>query len=326
MGEEEMVFKANYKLPARENIPVIDSDSFLASQCHELKLSSSQFFELKGTNEGRNSPFQCFCCRPGEDCLLVCVCPIVETKDVTLTASVQYGNSKVAFGEFDSGKNGEYSLAYTAAARLPPGAKFENWTLSLEAQFSQSSFSCFTIACKDEIDQARLLSKDLQNLLLNKEYADVCFDVQGEKFWAHKIVVTARSEYFSKELSSGMIESKTNRVEITDCDPKIFRGILDFIYCGRTPKLFPDALNTLLVAYKYQITALFRACFECVQRNTSPANVEDVLEIASTLNNEELRNVCFGVLMEMSEPDRWKILYNLKDDDVVAKFLKTMNA
>jgi hypothetical protein len=35
-----------------------------------------------------------------------------------------------------------------------------------------------------------------------QDYADVCFDVHGEKNFAHKCILFARSEFFSEKLMS----------------------------------------------------------------------------------------------------------------------------
>lgn len=59
-------------------------------------------------------------------------------------------------------------------------------------------------------------------LLENMEGSDITFDVAGEKFHAHKLVLAARSPVFRSEFFDGMDEEK-QEIVITNFDPKVFK-------------------------------------------------------------------------------------------------------
>ena len=59
-------------------------------------------------------------------------------------------------------------------------------------------------------------------LLENMEGSDVVFDVAGEKFHAHKLVLAARSPVFRNEFFD-RLEEDTQEVVITDLEPKVFK-------------------------------------------------------------------------------------------------------
>ena len=59
-------------------------------------------------------------------------------------------------------------------------------------------------------------------LLENMEGSDVVFDVAGEKFHAHKLVLAARSPVFRNEFSD-RLEEETQEIVITDLEPKVFK-------------------------------------------------------------------------------------------------------
>lgn len=68
-------------------------------------------------------------------------------------------------------------------------------------------------------------------LLDNQEGSDVVFDVAGEKFHAHKLVLAARSPIFRSEFFDSPGED-TSEVSISDLDPKVFKVRVFFIpYC-----------------------------------------------------------------------------------------------
>jgi speckle-type POZ protein len=80
------------------------------------------------------------------------------------------------------------------------------------------------------------LSDNFGKLLETAEEADVTFDVQGELFPAHKLVLAARSPVFKAELY-GPIGDKQRQGTITveDMQPAIFRALLRFIYTDSLP-------------------------------------------------------------------------------------------
>lgn len=59
-------------------------------------------------------------------------------------------------------------------------------------------------------------------LLENMEGSDVTFDVEGEKFHGHKLVVAARSPLFRSEFFDGLEEDK-QEIVVTDLEPKVFK-------------------------------------------------------------------------------------------------------
>lgn len=59
-------------------------------------------------------------------------------------------------------------------------------------------------------------------LLENEECSDVTFNVQGEKFHVHKLVLAARSPVFEIELLDAM-EEDNNEIVISDTEPKVFK-------------------------------------------------------------------------------------------------------
>ncbi|XWS52737.1 hypothetical protein CRYUN_Cryun11dG0097800 [Craigia yunnanensis] len=66
-------------------------------------------------------------------------------------------------------------------------------------------------------------------LLENMEVSDITFDVAGEKFHSHKLVLAAQSPVFQSEYFDGMDEEK-QEIVITNLEPKVFKVLLHFIY------------------------------------------------------------------------------------------------
>lgn len=60
-------------------------------------------------------------------------------------------------------------------------------------------------------------------LLDNMEGSDITFNVAGEKFLAHKLVLAARSRAFRSEIFDKMVGDE-QEVFITDMEPKVFKA------------------------------------------------------------------------------------------------------
>lgn len=50
--------------------------------------------------------------------------------------------------------------------------------------------------CPGEIKHTAVLSEHIGALYLNNNYSDVILKVDKEEFFAHKVILAARSEYF----------------------------------------------------------------------------------------------------------------------------------
>lgn len=59
-------------------------------------------------------------------------------------------------------------------------------------------------------------------LLENTEGSDIIFDVAGEKFHAHKLVLAARSPMLRAEFFDKLEEDKQETI-VTDLEPKVFK-------------------------------------------------------------------------------------------------------
>lgn len=78
------------------------------------------------------------------------------------------------------------------------------------------------------------ITEHLAKLLESKDDADVIFEVQGEEFPAHKLVLAMRSPVFKAELY-GPMRKNSNHIVIDDMQTAIFKVSLHFIYTDSLP-------------------------------------------------------------------------------------------
>jgi speckle-type POZ protein len=74
------------------------------------------------------------------------------------------------------------------------------------------------------------LPAHLGRLLEEQEGVDITFDVQGEVFHAHKIVLAMRSAVFKAQLYGPMSEKDARLIVVDDMQPLVFKALLHFVY------------------------------------------------------------------------------------------------
>eukprot|EP01018_Ginkgo_biloba_P024050 Gb_01983 [translate_table: standard] len=149
-------------------------------------------------------------------------------------------------------------------------------------------------------------------LLENQEASDVIFDVAGEKFHAHRLVLAARSPVFRAQLFDSS-EEQNNEVIIEDLEPKVFKAMLHFIYRDTLPDeeeaACPDSSSTssmpetlaerlLAAADLYGLGRLRLLCESKLCKDISVNTVASTLALAERYHASELKAVCLKFAAE----------------------------
>lgn len=148
-------------------------------------------------------------------------------------------------------------------------------------------------------------------LLENMEGTDVVFSVAGEKFHAHKLVLTARSPVFRTELFDELMGDK-QEIVVTDMEPRVFKAMLHFIYRDSlvdeeiedtSSSSIPSVTDTLTAkllaaADRYELTRLRRVCESHLCKDISVNSVSRTLALADRYHATELKAVCLRFAAE----------------------------
>lgn len=150
-------------------------------------------------------------------------------------------------------------------------------------------------------------------LLDNAESTDITFDVAGEKFPAHKLVLAARSPIFRSKFFDELEEDK-QEIIISDLEPKVFKAMLHFIYRDTlteedvdvaTPSSscmssVSDTLTAKLLAAadRYGLERLRLMCGSHLCKDISVNSVAKILALADEYHATELKAVCLRFAAE----------------------------
>ncbi|KAI3895138.1 hypothetical protein MKW92_031525 [Papaver armeniacum] len=149
-------------------------------------------------------------------------------------------------------------------------------------------------------------------LLDNKDGSDIVFDVSGEKFHAHKLVLAARSPALRAEFFDDLEENK-QEIVVTELEPKVFKAMLHFIYRDTLVEdeellasssscefSVSDTLiaKILAAADKYGLTRLRLMCESYLCKDISIGSVARMLALADRYQAAELKAACLKYAAE----------------------------
>ena len=145
-----------------------------------------------------------------------------------------------------------------------------------------------------EINHTSALSGDFGTLFNQSDYSDIELIVESERFYAHRIILAARSEYFRALLFGGLRESQQNNhpIEIKECKSAAFKMLLLYIYTGRISLLKEkeDILLDLLgLVHQYGFQQLESSLSIYLKSILSLKNVCTIYDTACLYNLKSLK-------------------------------------
>jgi len=137
-----------------------------------------------------------------------------------------------------------------------------------------------------------------------QQYVDVVFQIDSYKFYCHKPVLFARSEYFRALIQDHFCELEQDEgsniplIRIQHVSPKVFGSVLVFVYtnsCQITEETISELLN---VGDMFLLPGLKRECGNWLLKYIDQDNVISILNTARLFQLPRLEDACTGYLAE----------------------------
>ncbi|KAK1630351.1 hypothetical protein QYE76_004666 [Lolium multiflorum] len=151
------------------------------------------------------------------------------------------------------------------------------------------------------------LGHDLAMMSYKQQLTDVSFDVDGESFSAHRLVLAARSPVFRAELYGSMAESRMASITIQEMGASTFRSMLHYMYHGSLPdagmmdvsSTMAEYQSLLAAADRYGVERLKKICEDKLCGNgITVDNVVSTLELAERHVCPKLKASCLDFLSD----------------------------
>ncbi|KAF7017297.1 unnamed protein product [Triticum aestivum] len=143
------------------------------------------------------------------------------------------------------------------------------------------------------------LANNLGKWLETEEETDVTFNVTGETFHAHKILLAMRSPVFKAQLYGPMGDRTARNITVEDMQPAVFKELLYFIYNDSFPSLDnpgeenDDMVKHLLVAAdRYAMERMKMICEATLCKSLTVETVASTLALADQYHCSGLKDAC----------------------------------
>ncbi|KAL0481589.1 hypothetical protein AKO1_012517 [Acrasis kona] len=155
------------------------------------------------------------------------------------------------------------------------------------------------------------LQHDLFSLLNDDSTSDITlaigFDDNVHYVCAHRFIL-CRSPYFKSMLMSGMQETFSDVINLTDYSIEVMNAILQFIYTDRIVITPSCCVEALLCAHQFGLIEVSSFCRGMASRYMTVDDVVSVLEVAELYTDSFLKNNCLRFIAEnYDEIDHFKL-------------------
>ena len=142
------------------------------------------------------------------------------------------------------------------------------------------------------------IMKSLNDFREEEMFCDVTLIVQGVCYPAHRNVLAANSEFFKALFANEMREKSDKVVYMDDFEPKIFEGLLNYMYCGKVPINTNNALDLAIGADFMFLTELRQRACEFLTKSLRSENCLFLLSMAEKYNFREIRDAAQIYILE----------------------------
>ncbi|XP_047979694.1 BTB/POZ and MATH domain-containing protein 3-like isoform X1 [Salvia hispanica] len=147
------------------------------------------------------------------------------------------------------------------------------------------------------------MGQSLKHLLDTELGCDVVFQVGNESFKAHKLVLAARSPVFRAQFFGLVGNPNSDKLELHDVEPSIFKALLHFVYSNELPDFTENVDSTptsstimmqhlLADADRFGLDRLKLLCEAKLCEDLSTDTVATTLSLAEQHHCAQLKSIC----------------------------------
>lgn len=127
---------------------------------------------------------------------------------------------------------------------------------------------------------------------------DIILETENKKFKAHKVILSAASDYFRAMFTDPMLESKSNEISLSLLTAEALEVILDYIYTSEIDLCIENAFDVLQAASYLQIQPAIIYCEFFIKTSIDNDNVIDVVHIAEMYCLQDLKENAYEHIAE----------------------------
>ncbi|NXY40286.1 KLHL4 protein, partial [Ceuthmochares aereus] len=140
--------------------------------------------------------------------------------------------------------------------------------------------------------------RKMENYLQQKQLCDVLLLVGDQKIPAHRLVLSAVSDYFAAMFTNDVLEAKQEEIKMEGVDPDALKALVRYAYTGIL-ELKEDTIESLLAAAcLLQLSQVIEACCNFLMKQLHPSNCLGIRSFGDAQGCTELLKVAHTYTME----------------------------
>ncbi|NWS66863.1 KLHL4 protein, partial [Crotophaga sulcirostris] len=140
--------------------------------------------------------------------------------------------------------------------------------------------------------------RKMENYLQQKQLCDVLLIVGDQKIPAHRLVLSAVSDYFAAMFTNDVLEAKQEEIKMEGVDPDALKALVRYAYTGIL-ELKEDTIESLLAAAcLLQLAQVIEACCNFLMKQLHPSNCLGIHSFGDAQGCTELLKVAHTYTME----------------------------
>uniref|UniRef100_A0A8C4U4F2 Kelch like family member 4 n=1 Tax=Falco tinnunculus TaxID=100819 RepID=A0A8C4U4F2_FALTI len=140
--------------------------------------------------------------------------------------------------------------------------------------------------------------RKMENYLQQKQLCDVLLIVGDQKIPAHRLVLSAVSDYFAAMFTNDVREAKQEEIKMEGVDPDALKALVRYAYTGIL-ELKEDTIESLLAAAcLLQLSQVIEVCCNFLMKQLHPSNCLGIRSFGDAQGCTELLKVAHMYTME----------------------------
>ncbi|XP_023216985.1 kelch-like protein 5 [Centruroides sculpturatus] len=140
----------------------------------------------------------------------------------------------------------------------------------------------------------------MKSLFVNRQLTDVVLKVENLRIPAHRLVLSAASDYFAAMFTNDLREAFQQEVELQAVNAEALQALIYYCYTGEID-IHEDTVETLLsTANLLQLSEVVEACCKFMMCRLNPSNCIGICLFAESQSCVQLHNVAYNYIMGLN--------------------------
>ncbi|KAI0237978.1 Kelch-like protein 5 [Lamellibrachia satsuma] len=148
------------------------------------------------------------------------------------------------------------------------------------------------------INHSERMIRKMEDYYGKKQLCDVVLVAERRRISAHRMVLSAASDYFAAMFTSNVREATEKEVTMKQIDPDALAALVDYAYTGNIDLKEDTVENLLSTASLLQMSEVVEACCGFLMKQLHPSNCIGIRQFADTQRCEDLYKVANNYVME----------------------------